>query len=111
MLMFLERAFLCPFVFMPGRKFGVIAFAYLIYCRDMADFVDSQAPWDGSFAKSGFPVIVLDSNGPIRGLAGKYIDARPKYFKGPHQPRLGDQAYSELANVEGFAWRTGWSNP
>ena len=86
-----------PFVFKPRRKFGVIPFAYLLYCRDIADFVRFAGSLGRVLAKSGFPVVVLDSNGPIRGLVGKYIDARPKYFKGPHQPRLGDQAYSELA--------------
>ena len=99
-----------PFVFVPRRKFGVISFAYLIYCRDVADFVRFAGPLGRFLAKSGFPVVVLDSNGPMRGLVGKYIDARPKYFKGPHQPRLGDQAYSELAMFpirDESIW-TGW---
>ena len=43
-------------------------------------------------------------------LVGKYLDARPKYFKGPHRPRLGDLAYSELAMfpVRGERIWSGW---
>ena len=43
-------------------------------------------------------MIIVDSNGPISGLLGKYFDGvAPKYFKGPSPPRLGDLAYTELA--------------
>ena len=49
-------------------------------------------------AARGRPFVVLDSNGPIPGLVGKYFDAKmPKYFKGPDRPRLGDLAYTEAA--------------
>ena len=30
-------------------------------------------------------------------LPGIYLDGRPKYFKGPDKPRLGDLAYTEAA--------------
>jgi hypothetical protein len=87
----------CPFVFVPRRKFGLVPYAYLAYCRDMEDFVRFAGPLGRFLAWHGFPLIILDSNGPIRGVTGMYFDTRPKYFKGPHQPRLGDLAYSELA--------------
>jgi hypothetical protein len=49
-------------------------------------------------AMRGRPLVVIDANGPIPGLVGKYLDARqPKYFKGPDRPRLGDLVYSETA--------------
>jgi hypothetical protein len=39
---------------------------------------------------------VVDANGPIPGLVGRYSEARGrKYAKGPHVPRLGDLAYTE----------------
>jgi hypothetical protein len=42
--------------------------------------------------------MIIDSNGPIRGLYGKYLDGRmPRFFKGPNRPRLGDLAYTETA--------------
>jgi hypothetical protein len=83
-----------PFVFAPRRKFG-LPYAYLAYCRDLEDFVRFAGPLGRFLARRGFPVVVLDSNSPIRGLIGIYSDAFPKYFKGPDRPRLGDLAYSE----------------
>jgi hypothetical protein len=43
------------------------------------------------------PFVVIDANGPLPGLPGIYLDGRPKYFKGPDKPRLGDLAYTEAA--------------
>jgi hypothetical protein len=86
-----------PFVFMPRRKFGVLAFAYLIYCREIADLVRFARPLGRFLIKAGIPVVVLDSDGPVPGLVGKFLDTRPKYFKGPDRPRMGDLAYSEIA--------------
>jgi hypothetical protein len=85
-----------PFVFMPRRKFGLVPYAYLAYCRDLDDFVRFAGPLGRFLAWRGFPLIGFDSNGPVRGLIGRYSGAYPKYFKGPDQPRLGDLAYSEL---------------
>jgi hypothetical protein len=84
-----------PFVFMTRRKFGLVPYAYLAYCRDLEDFVRFAGPLGRFLAWRGFPLVVLDSNGPVRGLVGTYSAASPKYFKGPDQPRLGDLAYSE----------------
>jgi hypothetical protein len=84
-----------PFVFMPRKKFGLVPFAYLAYCRDVKEFVQFAGPLGRFLAGRGFPLIVLDSNGPVPGLIGIYSDSFPKYFKGPVQPRLGDYAYSE----------------
>ena len=86
-----------PFVFAPRRKFGVVPFVFLVYCRNLEDFVRFAGPLGRFLAWRGFPLVVLDSNGPIRGLIGTYSDKHPKYFKGPTQPRLGDVAYSERA--------------
>jgi hypothetical protein len=86
-----------PFVFVPGRKFGFLPYAYLVYCRDLAEFVRFAGPLGRYLARRGFPLVVLDSNGPVSGLIGRYSANFPKYFKGPDQPRLGDLAYSERA--------------
>jgi len=53
----------------------------------------------GSFlALRGRPPALIDSNGPIPGLTGRYFEGvAPKYFKGPEKPRLGDLAYTEAA--------------
>ena len=70
-------------------------FAYLAYCRQVDDFVRFAGPLERFLAWRGFPLVVLDSNGPVKGLVGRYFDGAPKYFKGPDRPRLGDIAYSE----------------
>jgi len=84
-----------PFVFFLRRRARVIPFAYLAYCRHVEEFVRFAGPLGRFLAQRGIPLVVLDSNGPIRGLVGRYLDGAPKYFKGPDQPRLGDIAYSE----------------
>ncbi|MGA8690213.1 MAG: hypothetical protein WB662_09990 [Methyloceanibacter sp.] len=84
-----------PFIFALRRKFGFLPYAYLAYCRDLEDFVRFAGPLGRFLAWRGFPLVVLDSNSPLRGLIGTYSAAFPKYFKGPDQPRLGDLAYSE----------------
>jgi hypothetical protein len=83
-----------PFVFLACRKFG-LPYAYLAYCRDVEDFVRFAGPLGRFLVRHGLPLVILDSNGPIGGVAGMYFDTRPKYFKGPDRPRLGDLAYSE----------------
>ena len=56
----------------------------------------------GDFSQSidvnGKPIVITDATGPVSGLSGFYTEARGrKYFKGPHKPRLGDLADTELA--------------
>ena len=97
-----------PFVFVPRRKFGFIPYVRLIYCRDLAEFVRFAGPLGRFLAKRHFLLVILDSNGPIRGLVGAYFRGHPKYFKGPDQPRLGDLAYSELAMFPKMGEKTPW---
>lgn len=84
-----------PFVFLPRRKAGLVPFAYLAYCRDVEEFVRFAGPLGRFLGWHGFPLVVLDANGPVAGLIGWYSGSAPKYFKGPDRPRLGDIAYSE----------------
>jgi hypothetical protein len=86
-----------PFVFRLSRKYGMVSRAHLIYCRDLADFVQFAGPIGRYLGRRGIPLVDIDSNGPIYGLIGKYRDGRPKFSKGPSRARLGDIAYSELA--------------
>ena len=84
-----------PFVFAVRRKFAV-PYAYLVYCRETAEFVRYAGPVGRFLARRGLLLTVVDANGPIHGLIGRYFEgASPKYFNGPNQPRLGDLAYSE----------------
>jgi hypothetical protein len=91
-----EQAF--PFVFRPRMVKHVIPCAQLIYCRDIADFARFAGPIGRYLAVRGRSLVVVDANGPIAGLVGIFRrGSKPKYFKGPQRPRLGDLAYTEYA--------------
>jgi len=83
-----------PFVFHPLRKRGLVPFARLVYCRDFDDFIRFAGAIGRFLVRRGYPFVVLDANGPVRGLVGVYSNNFPKHFKGPDRPRLGDFAYS-----------------
>jgi hypothetical protein len=85
-----------PFVFMPRLAKGCIPCAQLIYCRQIRDFVRLAGPIGRYLTARGRPLVIIDSNGPIPGLVGRYIEGKaPKYFKGPDRPHFGDLAYTE----------------
>jgi uncharacterized protein YuzB (UPF0349 family) len=87
-----------PFVFMPRVVKGLIPCAQLIYCRQIKDLIRLARPIGRFLALQGRPLVLIDSNGPIPGLVGMYFNGvSPKYFRGPHPPRLGDLAYTEAA--------------
>jgi hypothetical protein len=91
-----ERAY--PFVFAPRVLKGVVRCAQLIYCRDIDDYVRFARPIGSFLGGRGRNLLLIDANGPIRGLIGCYIEGRaPKYFKGAVRPRVGDLAYTEAA--------------
>jgi hypothetical protein len=90
-----ERAY--PFVFRRRLAKFVLPCAQLIYCRDTADVVRFSGLIGRYLAIRGCPFVIIDAGGPIPGLPGFYLDGRPKYFKGPDRPRLGDLAYTEAA--------------
>ena len=91
-----ERAY--PFVFRARVVKRIITCAQLIYCSDVQDFVRFAQPLGLSLGRRGWPLAILDANGPVPGLVGKYFDdTMPRYFKGTTPPRLGDLAYTETA--------------
>jgi hypothetical protein len=87
-----------PFVFRRRAVKGLIPCAQLIYCRDIREFIQFSGPIGRFLARRGMPLVMMDSNGRVPGLAGIYVDGLlPKYYKGPFRPRLGDLAYTETA--------------
>jgi hypothetical protein len=90
-----------PFVFFPLRKRrGIIPLPALQlgFCHGISDYVRCAGAIGRYLLRRGSPIVILDANGPIAGLAGVYSEARGrKYFKGPARPRLGDLADTELA--------------
>jgi len=89
-----------PFILLPMRiRRGWIAppAMQLIYCRDIAEYVQCAGAIGRLLVRHHKISVILDSNGPIPGLAGLFSKARGrKYFKGPHRPRLADLTDTEL---------------
>ena len=89
-----------PFILQPLRvRRGWLAppAMQLMYCRDVAEFVQCAGTIGRALFRRGKVSVILDSNGPVRGLAGIFSRARGrKYFKGPHRPRLADLTDTEL---------------
>lgn len=90
-----------PFILVPYRvRHGTIPLPamQLIFCRRVEDFVGCAGTIGRFLLRHGRPVVVLDANGPVGGLAGFYTEARGrKYFRGPQLPPLADLAETELA--------------
>ena len=89
-----------PFILLPMRiRRGWIAppAMQLIYCRDIAGYVQCAGAIGRALLRHGKAAVLLDSNGKVAGLTGIYSAARGrKYFKGPHRPRLADLTDTEL---------------
>jgi hypothetical protein len=89
-----------PFVMTPKRmRAGSIPLPalQLVYCRDIADYVRCAGTIGRFLMQHGKPVVVVDANGPVPGLAGIYTRTRGrKYFKGPKRPGLTDLTETEL---------------
>jgi hypothetical protein len=90
-----------PFILRPLRiRKGSIAVPamQLIYCRDIAEYIQCAGPIGRRLVSYRMISVVLDANGRVPGLIGLYTELRGrKYFKGPHRPRLADLTDTELA--------------
>jgi hypothetical protein len=84
-----------PFVFGRHLRYGFFPVAYLVYCRDIAEFFRFAGPIGRFLARRGYAFVIFDATGPMRGIVGKYFGHRPRYRKGGDLVRLGDVAYSE----------------
>jgi hypothetical protein len=91
-----KRAY--PFVFRPRLVKHIFPCAQMIYCSDVGHFVRLAGPIGRYLARRGRFLVIIDANGPVPGLVGKFFfGSMPKFFKGPQRPRLGDLAYTEYA--------------
>lgn len=93
-----ERRF--PFVFRKMHRYGIygiIPYAHLLYCRSLDDLSCCIGMLGRFLLRYGLLLAVIDADSPMPGVVGRYIRRWPKYFKGPHRPRLGDLAYTEMA--------------
>lgn len=87
-----------PFVFAKGWPMrGLVPTARLIWCRDVSAVARCSAAIGRHLVRHGLPVAVIDAAGPIEGLPGVFRgDRARKFYRGPHRPRLGDLADTEL---------------
>jgi hypothetical protein len=89
-----------PFILLPMRiRRGLFAppAMQLIYCRDIAEYVQCAGAIGRALIRRGKIAVILDANEPMPALTGIYSSARGrKYFKGPHRPRLADLTDTEL---------------
>jgi hypothetical protein len=89
-----------PFIMTPKRmRSGRIPLPalQLVYARAIADYVRCAGAIGRFVLRHGRPVVILDANGPVKGLAGIYSKTRGrKYFKGPNPPGLTDLTETEL---------------
>ena len=88
-----------PFVFARCRVLrGVVPAAQLVWCRDISRVPRFAGAIGRALLRHGLAAITVDANGPIAGLPGLYRPGRaPRYYRGAHQPRLGDLADTEIA--------------
>jgi hypothetical protein len=85
-----------PFVFVPRIIKGFIPCAQLAYCRKIADLADVAGTVGRYLLLHGRPLVLIDANGPIPGIPGKYFpDVAPRYYKGAAPPVLGDLTETE----------------
>jgi hypothetical protein len=89
-----------PFVLTPYRvRRGTIPLPamQLIFCRDVDDYVSCAGALGRFLLRRRKPIVILDANSPVPGLAGVYTEMRGrKYFRGPESPPLADLADTEL---------------
>lgn len=89
-----------PFLFLPKRvKHGRFPFPamQLVYCRDVAEFVQCAGVLGRALLWRGRPLVIVDALGPMDELTGFYVESRGrKYYKGPNPPRLADLSETEL---------------
>ena len=86
-----------PLVFAPRRRLGVVGLAVLTWCPEPSMLPRVAASVGRYLAFRGLLFMVLDADGAIPGIPGRYTPGRPKYYRGPDRPGLYDHAYSERA--------------
>jgi len=86
-----------PVIFLRRKVQGIIPCAQLIYCRHLRDFLDHSRAINVHLARMGYPLLILDANGPVQGVLGRYVPGKAaKYFKGTKPGLDVDHTYSEM---------------
>lgn len=89
-----------PFVFLPFRiRSGRVPLPLmqLVYCRSVDDFVACAGALGRALLAHGKIGVLVDADGPIKGLKGIFTEKRgKKFYKGPGQPQHGDLLDTEF---------------
>jgi hypothetical protein len=87
-----------PLVFQKrGIWRNLIPCLHVIYCRDPSTLAVFSGALGRYFALRGRLFCVVDANGPVQGLTGRFFPGRePRHFKGAAAPQPCDLAYTEL---------------
>lgn len=77
---------------------GTLPCLHLIYCSSLSDLPRIAADLGRVLLRRyAAPWILLDAEGPLTGLPGRFFSGRaPRYARGRHPVNVGDLAYSEL---------------
>ncbi|HEY8163592.1 MAG TPA: hypothetical protein VIF34_15180 [Methylocystis sp.] len=87
-----------PLVLRRKTLMGFVRARQIVYCRDVTELPRYAGALGRKLLRQGDLLCVVDENGPVAGLAGRFfLDRGPKYFRGAKAPRLGDLAYTEVA--------------
>ena len=79
-----QRSERAVFAFLPREVKGVgRRVAQLAYCADTSSFTRFAGPIGRWLMTQGLPLVILDAQGPVPGLVGRFFkDRAPKYFRG-----------------------------
>ena len=88
-----------PFVFsVPRRLRGFLPASHLLYCREVSAYVRFAGALGAALLRRGIVLALVDGVRRLPGVLGRSVNTRQKrYVVGPHPPRAGDLAYTELA--------------
>lgn len=88
-----------PFILLPFRmRQGKISLPamQMIYCRNIESYRRCANAIGREVLRRGRPIVILDANSAIEGIAGIYTEKRGrKYFRGPQKPALADLTNTE----------------
>ena len=88
-----------PFVFArPRRLRRFLPATQLLYCCDISAYVRFAGALGPALLRHGIALTLVDGVHELPGMPGRSVNTgQRKYVAGPHSPRPGDLAYTELA--------------
>jgi hypothetical protein len=87
-----------PFLFLRRRMaYAPLGVVQLVYCRGPESFLRCAGSLGRALLARGAGLVICDADAPLPGLIGRFFqDKTPRFFRGPHRPRLNDLAFTEL---------------